>query len=204
MCGRARADWDHFFNTVLECERRANAGAQVLEDLQGMLHAGPAHALGNVRKKLHERDTKLGLLDLLETFSYTLATRERDKLFALVGLANDSHKEDFAPDYDSFDERYCPALRQGFRRGPAAYEPPLPGWAHHVIPVLLVDTSLHVVGRGILADHLHLGHGRGHGAVPGRSSNTTPATGSPSDIPLFWASPAFPPTGSTASALSGP
>lgn len=62
-----------------------------------------ASILGRTRRLYLRREGKLrlDLLSLLDRFSYTKATIEVDRLFALVGLASDAGDEIFNPDYAS-------------------------------------------------------------------------------------------------------
>ncbi|KIN03398.1 hypothetical protein OIDMADRAFT_117507 [Oidiodendron maius Zn] len=102
MCGGSELDWDHFFEALTICERESNTGegpgAEVIKFLPD---AGPVYALGLTRRRLRDVSKKYSLLQLLELFAHTRATMERDKLFALLGLAYDSGNGDFNPDYDS-------------------------------------------------------------------------------------------------------
>lgn len=102
VCGRSELNWDHFFEALTICENGLN-----LEDrpdpqkIRILRHAGPAYALGQTRRRFKDDGRRYNLLELLEFFAYTKATRERDKLFALLGLASDAGEMVFNPDYDS-------------------------------------------------------------------------------------------------------
>jgi hypothetical protein len=99
MCGRSELDWDHFFEAVTVCEKWHNSRDS--ETIRLFKFAGPVYSLGGVRRRLRKEGKKHGLLELLELFQQTQASQERDKLFALLGLAHDSNHDGFNPDYDS-------------------------------------------------------------------------------------------------------
>jgi len=102
-CGAAGIDWERFFEALRLSERGLQTSSTTRTKL-GVLeleHAGPAYALDLTRQKLRSSVTKYSLLELLGTFPHTLATKERDKLFSLLGLASDSERQEFVPDYSS-------------------------------------------------------------------------------------------------------
>lgn len=102
VCGKSEINWDHFFEALIICENgldpedRSNS-----QKFRILRHAGPAYALGQTRRRFKVDGRKYNLLELLELFAYTKATRKRDKLFALLGLASDAGEMAFNPDYDS-------------------------------------------------------------------------------------------------------
>ena len=88
-------------------------------------HSDPAYALGLTRQsRIMFTDAifgrKFNLLELLDLFAYTEATHERDKIFALLGLATDCTGEAFDPDYESTMEDLVRRFANEFvRRGHA-------------------------------------------------------------------------------------
>ncbi|KAH8820671.1 heterokaryon incompatibility protein-domain-containing protein [Xylogone sp. PMI_703] len=108
VCGKWTLDWEEFFEAVKICRE-----AMKLEEAQPdsgqafvLNHSDPAYALGLMRQsRLTLSDyifgRKYNLLELMGLFSYTKATRQRDKLFSLLGLAGDCNETVFDPDYDS-------------------------------------------------------------------------------------------------------
>lgn len=110
LCGRhTEMDWDVFFDALVTCEREY--GAAYVKHRRGsrlLARGGPAYALGITRQKMRAGE-RFSLLELLELFSHTRATKEVDKLFALLSLA-----------YEKGDE---PQLRS--RRLTADYDSPL-------------------------------------------------------------------------------
>lgn len=112
MCGtRDEVGWEEFFEGLVACERVLDRGASgggggaARSGLAKLLpHAVPASALGLARHRMGSKqqgNPEAGLLELLELFAHTQATREVDKLFAMLGLAADTASEVFNPDYDS-------------------------------------------------------------------------------------------------------
>jgi hypothetical protein len=115
MCGtRSELTWEELFEGLIACERALNGGASSgnndaadSEPVKLLPHAGPAFALGLARHRMGRKqghtapNRKHSLLELLELFSHTRATKEVDKLFAMLGLAADTASEMFSPDYDS-------------------------------------------------------------------------------------------------------
>jgi len=125
-CGGWTLHWDDFFEALKICreamqsEMNSNPEQRLILD-----HIDPAYALGLTRQsRLMFNDVIFGrrynLLELLDLFAYTKATRERDKLFALLGLASDCTGEAFDPDYESSMEAIVRRYANEFvRRGHA-------------------------------------------------------------------------------------
>ena len=107
LCGRWTLNWDDFFEAVKICRD----GIQLemhSNPKQGLMlgYSDPAYVLGLTRQSRLKLDDvifgrRYNLLELLDLFAYTKATQERDKLFALLGLASDCHGKAFDPDYES-------------------------------------------------------------------------------------------------------
>lgn len=107
-CGRWTLNWDDFFEAVKICRDGIQSEMHHSNPEQGLMlgYSDPAYALGLTRQsRLRFNDVIFGrrynLLELLDLFAYTKATQERDKLFALLGLASDCHGKAFDPDYES-------------------------------------------------------------------------------------------------------
>lgn len=101
VCGRSQISWDQFFDALTTCQDFLNRGKSDSKNAQRLIYAGPAYALGQTRHRFHQVDRRHSLLDLLSLFRHAQATDERDKLFALLGLASDAAETAFNPDYDS-------------------------------------------------------------------------------------------------------
>jgi hypothetical protein len=107
VCGRSEISWDDFFEALEICEGHLNPEGckDHSSTVRNFPCAGPAYALGKTRRKFKNERKSYTLLELLELFAHTKATQERDKLFALLGLASDAGDDAFNPDYDSsFEE----------------------------------------------------------------------------------------------------
>ncbi|KAK4182912.1 hypothetical protein QBC35DRAFT_135831 [Podospora australis] len=112
--------------------------------LPGFSSAEPAIlALGRIRRLYQQGNVKLDFLTLLQRFSYTQASLDRDKLFALLGLASDTSEDVFDPDYKSFLEtvvmRYAREFvkrdkgldmlyRAGISKGAESFASWIPNW----------------------------------------------------------------------------
>ncbi|KAK3897311.1 hypothetical protein C8A05DRAFT_48025 [Staphylotrichum tortipilum] len=112
MCGtRDEVGWEEFFEGLVACAQALDRGASGSGDdaarsgsVKRLPYAAPAFALGLARYRMGSKqqgDPKAGLLELLELFAHTQATKEVDKLFGMLGLAGDTASEVFNPDYDS-------------------------------------------------------------------------------------------------------
>ena len=105
VCGKWDVNWDDIFSALEICKKRIEKVR--LPNLQlrhDFAHAQHAFALGLTRrmfKDLRVSRRRFSLLYLLDTFAHTDSTEERDKLFALLGLAYDAGDEAFNPDYSS-------------------------------------------------------------------------------------------------------
>jgi len=106
-CGRWSLNWDDLFEGLKICRDKLQSEEQVSsEQGQILAHGDPAYALGLTREsRIKFNDAIFGhkyhLLELLDLFAYTQASEERDKIFALLGLATDCSGDVFDPDYES-------------------------------------------------------------------------------------------------------
>jgi len=111
-CGRWSLDWEDIFEAIKICteENTRHLEAQVQSRNKQIPIA--AYTLGITREIYRHQthrgqavDRRFSLLQLLELFAYTSATRERDKIFALLLLASDGQDPEFEPDYSSSWEK---------------------------------------------------------------------------------------------------
>jgi hypothetical protein len=98
VCGNRELQWEEFFHAVV-VYRELWTPTSEWERRKFEIGIGPTYALGRTRELLINQRRKFTLLQLLEFFSYTEATKEEDKLFALRGLAYDVSGEAFDPLY---------------------------------------------------------------------------------------------------------
>jgi hypothetical protein len=97
--------WAHLFDaleiSIKEIESSRLTAESLMETL--LRSSAPAVAIGQTRKSYSEGalKSKQTLLSLMERFSHSRTTLERDKIFGLLGLAIDVDKSSFDPDYDS-------------------------------------------------------------------------------------------------------
>jgi hypothetical protein len=113
VCGDLEMKWEDFFSAVSVCERELRQTNRKRYEFL-FKNSYPALALATVR---HSRQTKKQakpLLELLELFWYTKATREEDKLFALWGLASEFHYKAFTPKYGPSPETAIRQYAAGF------------------------------------------------------------------------------------------
>ncbi|KAJ8106306.1 hypothetical protein ONZ43_g7111 [Nemania bipapillata] len=101
LCGGRRAQWDDIYNAAKICsDKTRGSTAAIMTPIAQKLDA--ILNLGDLKRNYHRDDGSQGeLLTLFERFQHTKATLQRDKLFALLGLANDANEPEFYPDYDS-------------------------------------------------------------------------------------------------------
>lgn len=109
LCGHSELGWEEMIQGIEACEEELNTHRKQLES------KGPALALSNVRK-MYKDGEKLSLVELLEIFYYTESSKPRDRLFALLHLAHDTHpgnvysdnpgerRSGFNPDYDDLTD----------------------------------------------------------------------------------------------------
>ncbi|KAF4633887.1 hypothetical protein G7Y89_g4233 [Cudoniella acicularis] len=102
VCGQRMVQWDQIYIPAKICSeqaRKSTAGLMkpIAQTAAAML------SLGDLRRRYRQKENHVGreLLTLFESFQHTQATRQRDKLFAFLGLACDSDDPGFDPDYDS-------------------------------------------------------------------------------------------------------
>ena len=122
ICGRWTLNWEDFFEALKICRDEIQSEMQLdIQHLPLLNHIDPAYALGLAR---HSRlllsdvmfSQRYKLLELLDLFAYTKATRERDKIFALLSLASDCNGKEFDPDYDSSMESIVRRYAEEFVR----------------------------------------------------------------------------------------
>lgn len=104
FCGSWEVNGDDIFSALKDCL----TGMQFIWPPEPHLRnipaqIRPAHTLGQTRHAfLHSTSPrKFEILTLFDMFSHCVATKERDKLFGLLGLASDVADEAFDPDYSS-------------------------------------------------------------------------------------------------------
>ncbi|PVH69973.1 hypothetical protein DL98DRAFT_661395 [Cadophora sp. DSE1049] len=123
ICGTWDLSWEDIFSALETCLKHISVHPRPSLPLrQFLVHSNPAHALGTTRRML--KNAKLSrdfcLLSLLEQFAHTSVTQERDKLFALLGIALDATDDVFNPDYSSSLETVVRRYADEFvRRGNA-------------------------------------------------------------------------------------
>ncbi|KAF2177739.1 hypothetical protein K469DRAFT_676716 [Zopfia rhizophila CBS 207.26] len=107
LCGAWSLPWESFFGAIQLCRDALQSEHSSSSQREISLNdTDSAYALGLTRQSRmvlgdHIFARKYRLLELLELFSYTKATKECDKIFALLGLASDCKGEAFDPDYES-------------------------------------------------------------------------------------------------------
>ena len=154
VCGDLELNWESFFNAVVDCERLINLSLKDGESGDFEECTGPTYALGRTRELLVFERRKLTLLELLEFFAYTGATREEDKLFALRGLAYDVSGDAFDPFYGDTVEvgirKYAEAFvkegraldllyRAGSTNKSYAFSTWIPRWTRGKVPRTIAD-----------------------------------------------------------------
>lgn len=114
VCGQSEMEWDCFMESLMECSNELNRHGGLDDNAAFLANSRPALALHNLRER-YQGGAKFDFLRLLDMFSYTQASRARDKLFALQNLARDVATEDplFAPDYDSPEEEVLAKYAKG-------------------------------------------------------------------------------------------
>ena len=115
LCGNSTITWERFFQALRTIEASKNSKfPEERMDLLANAHA--AYVIGQTRIKLKEDGRKTPLLDLLDQFAYTEATRPCDKIFALLGLSSDVKGTEplFTADYDSSLEGVVLRFAAGF------------------------------------------------------------------------------------------
>ncbi|KAF3912739.1 hypothetical protein ABW20_dc0100296 [Dactylellina cionopaga] len=107
-CGNSEIEWDAMIQGILNYENLFLNGDQTIAKGERVYlkYSGFARAFDRIRQDFKTPGTENNLLDLLELFHYTRSSRSRDKLFALLNLADDISidEELFIPDYESTDE----------------------------------------------------------------------------------------------------
>ena len=95
VCGNSLVSWSklHAAGEIVHCE------AQVSEH-ETMIRVRTALALATQRE-WEARQNRWALISLLEYFRQLGSTLQRDRFFALLGLASDANEPEFEPDYDS-------------------------------------------------------------------------------------------------------
>ncbi len=102
-CGSWCVDWDDIFEALKVCIKENPRYLEERLPKPGYHIPIAAHTIGITRQVYRDPrwSKKHSFLKLLELFSYTSATREQDKLFALLLLASDVNGPQFYPDYIS-------------------------------------------------------------------------------------------------------
>jgi hypothetical protein len=105
ICGAWEVQWEDIFSAIELCRasRLLPEQMQNLRFKHVLQSARPAHTLGLTRRNFMDSrmSQRADLLSLIDVFAYTEATKEIDKLFALLGLASDADQSVFDPDYSS-------------------------------------------------------------------------------------------------------
>ncbi|KAI8677873.1 hypothetical protein NCS55_00505600 [Fusarium keratoplasticum] len=114
VCGQSEMEWDCFMESLMECSNGLNRHGGLDDNGAFLANSRPALALHSLRER-YQGGAKFDFLRLLDMFSYTQASRARDKLFALQNLARDVATEDplFAPDYDSPEQEVLAKYAKG-------------------------------------------------------------------------------------------
>lgn len=102
LCGAWSVNWDDIFAALKIYMTETHAKWQSNSFNLGFVHpASAAYVLGLTRKTYNNVPIRRRhkLLALFELFSYTKATLEHDRLFALLGLASDADEVALNPDY---------------------------------------------------------------------------------------------------------
>ncbi|KAI1092525.1 hypothetical protein F5B19DRAFT_502241 [Rostrohypoxylon terebratum] len=103
-CGSWCLDWTTIFEALNICLEQSSRFVKKMNTTARYNLPVEAYSLGAIYKMYgHQASSELryGLLKLLEIFSYTNATRQRDKLFSLLQLASDAKDLELYPDYSS-------------------------------------------------------------------------------------------------------
>ncbi|KAI9763964.1 MAG: hypothetical protein M1840_008998 [Geoglossum simile] len=96
LCGERSVDWNDLLRAIKVAEREIKASGD--EYMAHGTNWGHIMTLAEHREWEAKR-TRWPLIHLLESFGYAEATLQRDRLFALLGLADDGSDPDFQPDY---------------------------------------------------------------------------------------------------------
>ncbi|KAJ3570586.1 hypothetical protein NPX13_g5680 [Xylaria arbuscula] len=102
MCGRESIEWNDLYVAAKVCFQKSQTSS-----ISVMRHIGrnvsAVLSLGDLRLSYHhgEGGDCRRLLTLFDRFHHCKATLQRDKLFALLGLANDAEDPMLNPDYAS-------------------------------------------------------------------------------------------------------
>jgi hypothetical protein len=104
VCGTWEVNWEDIFATLEACLKKSDQAKRSNPQLGRLAEqTKAAFVLGTMRRTFKEKkmSQQFNLLTLIEIFNHTDATKDRDRLFALLGLATDVKDELFDPDYDS-------------------------------------------------------------------------------------------------------
>ncbi|OJJ46186.1 hypothetical protein ASPZODRAFT_2071477 [Penicilliopsis zonata CBS 506.65] len=101
VCGDRKIPWETFYAAIELCFEHAKMpGFEYLLSMKSTasvaLELGKFRSLSRKNGEFVAQDT---LLNLLEVFNLAKSTKYRDKLFALLSLANDADEEELNPDY---------------------------------------------------------------------------------------------------------
>jgi len=154
VCGDSELRWERFLEAV-DVHRQLLNSLSRKDSIRYFENSiGPVYALGRTRKLLVEQRQKFTLLELLEFFSFTGATREEDKLFALRGLAYDTSGQAFDPIYGDDSEvgirKYAQAFvkeghaldllyRAGYQSKSYPFSSWIPKWTRGTFPRTISD-----------------------------------------------------------------
>ena len=98
ICGKWTFDWQDLSSAIDIIDRELDVPATTTRAWS------PFKTIAKL-KKWERRGRRFPLISLLETFRYNTSTLQRDRLFALLGLAEDGNLDAFEPDYaGSLDE----------------------------------------------------------------------------------------------------
>ena len=109
--GNTEMEWEQFISAIRFCEDQLRKMRRYQVLIRSFY---PALALGKVRSLRHQTHRQYTLLELLEYFAYTQATKEEDKLFALRGLALEHSDKAFTPQYGPSPESAIRQYAAGF------------------------------------------------------------------------------------------
>jgi hypothetical protein len=121
LCGKWDVNWDDVFEALKTCLDGIESIPLSNTQLRKIItQTRPAYLLGLTRRMFKDSrlSQRFSLLSLLDIFAHCDATKERDKLFALLGVASDAENDIFDANYSSSLEivvrRYA---REFVRRG---------------------------------------------------------------------------------------
>jgi hypothetical protein len=98
VCGKWIIDWNdlHFATEIIDREVQMSDN-----DASGLKSSWEPFLALAAQREWEARHYRWTLMMLLENFRHAESTLNRDRLFALLGLASDGNEAEFDPDYDS-------------------------------------------------------------------------------------------------------